>query len=217
MSSRRSQTQTRLASAGAADPHSARARHGGAARERSSRDAFVKTTARLLRRQGYAATGLNEIVAASGAPRGSLYHHFPGGKEQLAIAAMRGAGAQLADGIDAVLASSENLGVALGRLVDGLAAGLEASGFADGCPVATVALEAAGTSEPIRDAAREAFDSWLRALRKRLMYAGYGEQDARRRAMLLLAAIEGALILARAQRDVAPLASVREELVALCA
>jgi TetR/AcrR family transcriptional repressor of lmrAB and yxaGH operons len=169
-----------------------------------------------MRRQGYAATGLNEIVAASGAPRGSLYFHFPGGKEQLAVAAMQGAGAQLERGIEAVLSSSEDLGEALARLVDGLAAGLETSGFADGCPIATVALEAASTSEPIRDAAREAFDRWLRALRKRLMDAGLGEQEAARRATLVLAALEGALILARAQRDTAPLAAVREELVALC-
>src|SRR5262252_950767 len=137
-----------------------------------TRARMLETTGRLLQLRGYHGTGLNEIVAASGAPRGSLYFHFPGGKEQLAVAAMRGAGAQLAGGIDAVLASSDDLGVALGRLVDGLAAGLEASGFANGCPIATVALEAAGTSEPIRGAAREAFDAWLRALSTRLMRAG---------------------------------------------
>jgi TetR/AcrR family transcriptional repressor of lmrAB and yxaGH operons len=177
----------------------------------------VHTTARLLRRQGYAATGLNEIVAASGAPRGSLYFHFPGGKEQLAVAAMRGAGAQLAVGIEQVLSSSDDLGEALGRLVDGLAAGLEASGFADGCPIATVALEAAGTSEPIRDAARDAFDAWLGALGTRLRSAGFDGAEAVRRATLVLAAIEGALILSRARRDLVPLAAVREELVGLCA
>jgi TetR/AcrR family transcriptional repressor of lmrAB and yxaGH operons len=177
----------------------------------------VATTARLLRRQGYTATGLNEIVAASGAPRGSLYFHFPGGKEQLAVTAMQGAGAQLAGAIEAVLASSEDLRESLTRLVDGLAAGLEASGYADGCPIATVALEAAGTSEPIRAAAADAFDSWLHALRARLLAAGLDEETAGRRAMLVLAAIEGALILARAQRDPAPLTAVREELVALCA
>ena len=71
----------------------------------SSRDAFVSSTAKLLRRQGYAATGLNEIVARSGAPRGSLYFHFPGGKQELALAAMEHSGEQLRGAIAAVMAS----------------------------------------------------------------------------------------------------------------
>src|SRR5271166_6270476 len=109
---------------------------------RGSRAAFVHTTGRLLRRQGYAATGLNEIVARSGAPKGSLYFHFPGGKEELAVAAMERAGEQLRASIAAILGSSEDLGEALGRLVEALAAALQASGYEDGCPIATVTLEA---------------------------------------------------------------------------
>jgi TetR/AcrR family transcriptional repressor of lmrAB and yxaGH operons len=214
---------TRNARSGSPDAGDAAAAQPAARRGRpratgsvSSREAFLATTSRLLRRQGYAATGLNEIVAASGAPRGSLYFHFPGGKEELAVTAMQGAGARLAGAIEAVLGSSEDVGEALARLVDGLAAGLVDSGYANGCPIATVALEAAGTSEPIRDAAAGAFDSWLDALRRRLRAAGLDSEDAARRAVLVLAAIEGALILARAQRDPAPLTAVREELVALC-
>src|SRR3954471_63787 len=99
----------------------------------SSREAFVATTAMLLRRQGYAATGLAEIVARSGAPRGSLYFHFPGGKEELAVAALTSAGEQLRQGIETMLDARATMDEALALLLDALAAGLVASGYADGC------------------------------------------------------------------------------------
>jgi AcrR family transcriptional regulator len=181
----------------------------------SSRDAFIDTTAQLLRRQGYASTGLSEIVARSGAPKGSLYFHFPGGKEQLALAAMQRAGEQLRDAIAAILASSDDLGEALARLLDALAAGLERSGYRDGCPIATVALELASDSETLRAGACSAFDSWLEPLERRLTAEGLDAPAARRRALHVLSAIEGALILARATRELAPLEAVREELRAL--
>jgi TetR/AcrR family transcriptional repressor of lmrAB and yxaGH operons len=186
-----------------------------ARRRPSSREAFIDTTGRLLRRQGYTGTGLNEIVALSGAPKGSLYFHFPGGKEELAVAAMNRAGEQLAAAITAVLGSSEDLGEALGGLVDALAAGLEASGYRDGCPIATVTLEAAGDSEAVREAAVVAFDGWLTPLQERLVRAGLAPTAAKQRALFVLSAVEGALILARAQHNLAPLVAVRKELVAL--
>ncbi len=179
---------------------------------RSSREAFVESTVRLLRRKGYAASGLNEIVARSGAPKGSLYFHFPGGKQELALAAMERAGGQLREAIAAVLDSSEDLPGALAALVDSLAAGMEASGYRDGCPIATITLETAGESETLRATASEVFGSWLEVVEQRLLAAGLSPADAARRALFVLAAIEGALILARAQRDLGPLTAVRDEL-----
>src|ERR1700740_131834 len=78
------------------------------ARGEAPRAAFVAAPAELLRRQGYAASGVNEIVARSGAPRGSLYFHFPGGKEELAVAAIEQSGTQLARALDPMLDSSED-------------------------------------------------------------------------------------------------------------
>lgn len=182
---------------------------------RTSRDAFIVSTGRLLRRQGYAATGLNEIVSRSGAPRGSLYFHFPGGKEELAAAAMERTGEELRGAIAAVIGSRPRAAESLAVLIDGLAAGLEASGFRDGCPIATVALEASGDSEMVRLAAERIFNSWLRALEEGLAAEGLDSEQAARRALLVLAAIEGALLLARARRDLAPLEAVRDELVAM--
>jgi TetR/AcrR family transcriptional repressor of lmrAB and yxaGH operons len=180
-----------------------------------SRDDFIDATAHLLRRQGYAATGLKEITARSGAPRGSLYFHFPGGKEQLAVAAMERAGEQLRAGIEATVVSCNDVGEALARLIDVMTAGLERSGFEQGCPIATVTLEAATASEGIRSAADQVFNSWLHVLAERLESAGFEPDAARRRATLVLAAIEGALILARAHASTGPLIAVRAELIAL--
>lgn len=182
---------------------------------RASREAFIAGTGRLLRRQGYAASGLNEIVSRAGAPRGSLYFHFPGGKEELAAAAIEHTGAELRGAIAAVIASRPQASEAVGDLIDGLAAGLEASGYRDGCPVATVALEVAATSEPLRLAADGAFSSWLAELERSLLGEGMSPGQAQRRALLVLSAIEGALLLARVRRDVAPLRAVRDELAAL--
>jgi TetR/AcrR family transcriptional repressor of lmrAB and yxaGH operons len=183
--------------------------------EAPTRDAFIAATGRLLRRQGYEATGVNQIVAESGAPKGSLYFHFPGGKEELALAAMLREGGKLRAAIASVMDSSDDPGEALGRLVDALAHGLESSGFRDGCPIATVTLEAATRSPAVQEAAAAVFDSWIEALEERLLAAGLDEATARRRAVLALAAIEGALILARARQDLEPLGAVRDELIAL--
>ena len=169
----------------------------------------------LLRRQGYAATGLSEIIALSGAPKGSLYFHFPAGKEQLAVAAMERSGDQLRGAIAGILSAHTQLGEALGALVDTLAVGLSCSDYRDGCPIATVTLEAAASSEAVRAAAAEVFDSWLEVLELRLREGGLEPPRARSRALLVLSALEGALILARAQRDPEPLHAVRQEIVAL--
>jgi TetR/AcrR family transcriptional repressor of lmrAB and yxaGH operons len=180
----------------------------------TAREEFLDATAQLLRRQGYAATGLNEIVQCSGAPKGSLYYHFPDGKEQLAVEAMARAGHQLRDAID-TLTRGDDIGKALARLVDAMAAGLEASDFEQGCPIATVTLEATTTSATIRTVADTVFNSWLEVLEARLCASGMRPAQARRRATLVLSALEGALILARASGDLEPLHAVRDELVAL--
>ena len=191
-------------------------RTGERRRERgASKGAFVAATQELLRRRGYAASGLSDIVARSGAPKGSLYFHFPGGKQELAIAAMERSATQLRDAMAAILDSSDDVGEAIGRLVDALAAGLAGSQFADGCPIATVALETASESEAMRGAAQAAFDSWLEVLQQRFTRDGLDDALAQQRALVVLAAIEGGLILARARRDVTPLLAVSSQLRAL--
>src|SRR5687767_4299576 len=99
-----------------------------------ARQRMVRTMSRLLQRQGFHATGLNQVVTESQAPKGSIYHHFPGGKEQLTIEAITTSGAGMAKGMAAALASGASAGVAIRSLIDGSAKALERSGFEQGCP-----------------------------------------------------------------------------------
>ena len=155
----------------------------------------------LFQRQGYHGTGLNELLEHSEAPRGSLYHYFPGGKEPIGAEAIERAGGQVAAAVAHLLRTKPSVADAVEALAGLLAAGLEASEFERGCPVATTALEVTPRSEPIRAAVQASFESWLAPLRERLEAAGYDPADAAGRADLIIAALEGALVLARARRN----------------
>jgi len=171
---------------------------------------MLTTTAKLLQRQGYHGTGLNQIVAVAEAPKGSLYFHFPGGKEQLVAEALGVAG----DYLDRVLVAHDR-GTTL-ESVDAylvvVAEFLEQSGFAEGCPIATVALEVAPISPLVGDACAAAFDRTTTRLVEWLERDGYAERDARRTAFVIYAAIEGALMFAKARRSVEPLDDLRAAL-----
>jgi TetR/AcrR family transcriptional regulator, lmrAB and yxaGH operons repressor len=167
----------------------------------SSRERLLDSAVDLLQRQGYHGTGLNELLERSGAPRGSLYHHFPGGKEQIAAEAVARAGAQVSAAIEHLLRAKPSVADAVAALAGLLAAGLEASDFERGCPVATTALEVTPRSEPIRAAVEASFERWLAPLRERLEASGFDPEEAAQRADLVIAALEGALILARARQN----------------
>ncbi len=168
---------------------------------RSSRDRLLDCAVDLLQRQGYHGTGLNELLERSEAPRGSLYHYFPGGKEQIGAEAIARAGAQVAAAIAHLLRAKPSAADAVEALAGLLAAGLEGSDFERGCPVATTALEVTPRSEPIRAAVQAGFESWLAPLRERLEATGFDRAEAARRADLAIAALEGALVLARARQN----------------
>jgi TetR/AcrR family transcriptional regulator, lmrAB and yxaGH operons repressor len=180
-----------------------------------TRQKLVDATAALLRRQGYHATGLAEIVAESGAPRGSLYFHFPGGKDELAIAALRASGDQWRARIHAAIAGITELGDSIDAIVAVLADELEASGWDHGCPVAPVALEA--TSEPVRATIVDHFASWLALSEAHLAGFGVPRDRARSLAVVAVSSVEGALMLARVLRSREPLVAVGRALRALAA
>ena len=115
-----------------------------------TREKLVEATATLLQRQGFHGTGLLDIVKESGAPRGSLYFHFPDGKEALACAALEGAGSRYRELIEALVAAAPHPGDAVYAVCEFLGQSLEASKFTEGCPLATVGLEASSTSEAER-------------------------------------------------------------------
>lgn len=176
---------------------------------------MIRTAASLFRAQGYHATGLNQVLAEGDLPKGSLYFHFPGGKEQLAVESLRLSGEELGNGIAAALASTPEPAAALERVLALLGEHLVATDFREGCPVATVALDAAAQSEPIRAACADVYDSWQELVARHLRTAGVPDPDGL--ATVLIAAVEGAILLARTQRDVTPLQTVGTRLRALLA
>lgn len=184
------------------------AKHG------TTRSQVLETAQHLFQRQGYHATGVHQILTEAKAPKGSLYHHFPGGKQQLATESV-GLGARaLGEAIDAVIADSADLPAAVLAMADLLATQLEDSGYLDGCPIAGVALDAAD-DDPIREACRAGYDGWLVSIADALVGAGLRRPEANDLALMVLSTLEGALLLARTRRDAAVVRSVGHRIAAL--
>jgi TetR/AcrR family transcriptional regulator, lmrAB and yxaGH operons repressor len=183
-------------------------------RTTDTRQRMVRTAARLLRQQGYAATGWRQVVADSATPWGSQAHHFPGGKEQLAAEAVALSGASYERLLRAALASAHPAD-AVSAWAEAAATELESSGWADGCPVATVALETAHSSDALAAACGAALETWRAALAQSIAGHGAAPAEASSLATLVLAGIEGALLIARASRDAEPIRTVGRELAAV--
>lgn len=184
---------------------------GGVPRRTDSRERMIATAAVLLRRQGYAATGWRQVVADSATPWGSQAHHFPGGKQQLASEAIDRSGRQYEHALRAALSSAHPADAVEGW-AELAALALEQSGWADGCPVATVALETAHESDELAAACERAFRSWRAALSDSMVDHGLPPADAADLALLVLASMEGALLLARTSHSPEPLRTVGHQL-----
>jgi AcrR family transcriptional regulator len=188
----------------------------------ATRERIVQTSADLFRRQGFASTGVKQIVAEASAPFGSLYHFFPGGKEQLGAEVIRWSGALYGQLIDAFFVPGADVVTATRAFFAGAAQTLRETDYADACPIATVALEVSSTSEPMRQACAEVFTSWVDGATERLVESGLPRKRSRELAISMLASLEGAFVLARAMRSTEPLevagaactASVRDAVAA---
>jgi AcrR family transcriptional regulator len=173
--------------------------------ETGTRDRILDAAGGLFRRHGYAATGLKAIVSASNAPYGSLYHFFPRGKEELGVAVLRSGGATYRELVESIFTPGTDVVEATSAFFEGAADLVEGTGFADACPIATMALEVADTSEPMRQAAADAFESWLTVLTDRLEDAGVRPPRSRELAVELFCAVEGAFLLSRTTRSAEPI------------
>lgn len=169
-----------------------------------SRAALVEKAATLFRRQGYAATGLNQILDEAGAKPGSLYHHFPQGKQQLAAAVVDSAGAGIERLLRRFLATGRSVADIVDRWIDLLAAGL-AGDQRDGCPIEPIATESVNASPEVRAASARAFKGWCVAIQERLQSDGWPAAEAEQVAVAVVSLIEGALILSRIAGDTAAL------------
>ncbi|GIV97623.1 MAG: putative HTH-type transcriptional regulator YxaF [Herpetosiphonaceae bacterium] len=182
---------------------------------RSTRDNILQATAELLERQGYFATGLNQIVEESGAPKGSLYYYFPDGKEGLIAEVIIRTGREIAGRIRVHLAEIEDPADAVQSFILAMARYIQDSSCRGGAPIATVALEMAATSDRLSVACQEAYDLWQGAFAEKLLTSGFAPERAQRLATCIISAIEGAIILSRTKRSAAPLEQIAYELGAL--
>jgi AcrR family transcriptional regulator len=172
---------------------------------------MVASAAALLRRHGVQGTSFARVLEHSGAPRGSIGHHFPGGKREMILAAVTAAGEE----ITGLLATAAEHGASAAELVDAACGyfidGLERTDHRAGCPVAATANEAFD-DDTLRIAAGDAIGEWVDLLAATLRDEGHPPDRADELAQLMVAAIEGALMMSRVQRSTSPLESVRVQL-----
>lgn len=169
---------------------------------------LVRTAMRLFRRQGYASTGLQQVLAESGAPKGSLYHYFPRGKEALGEAAIELAGGMVRDMLEDLATRHRTPRTFLRGYAQTMAGWMEESEFRSGCPIATALLETAPRSAAMTAAGARAIDGWIEVIAAVFARADIAPREARSRAQLVVAAMEGALILARVRQSAQPILDV---------
>lgn len=182
--------------------------------ERGPRERMVFSAAQLMRGGGVGAAGMRDVVAHAGAPRGSLQHYFPGGKEQLVNEAVAWAGRYAAGRVArfvAALPEATPSGL-FAAMVRQWTDELAGEGATSGCPVAAAVVDRADTSESTRTAAAAAFAAWARPVARALTDMGVPAARAGALATLMISTVEGALLIARAERDVRALTTAAREL-----
>jgi TetR/AcrR family transcriptional regulator, lmrAB and yxaGH operons repressor len=175
-----------------------------------SKGKTLTAAVKLFRQQGYHGTALHDILAAGGAPRGSLYFHFPKGKEEIGASALSLAGEAVRQAIVQAAEKSDSAESFLVRIVRAMASDLERSGYREGCPIATTALETAAQSEVLGAATRTAFRKWELEIKRGLFRFGLTSGDADLVATMVLSQLEGALLLARTYRTLTPIQRAEE-------
>ncbi|MFG2332682.1 TetR/AcrR family transcriptional regulator [Streptomyces sp. NPDC048604] len=167
----------------------------------NTRDRIISAAARLFRERGVTGTGVLTVLAAASAPRGSLYHHFPRGKDQLVVEALRFESDRVTEQLRALLAEDLDEATALTLFAEALATDLEGSGFRLGCPVSTATLELAADNDEISAVCSATYRAWTQLLADHMVRRGRPASAAESRAELAVTAFEGALLLARAARN----------------
>lgn len=166
---------------------------------------LLESATDLFSRQGFGATGIKAVLAAAEAPYGSLYHFFPGGKQELGAAALTYGGARYRELIESAYPADADVVAATAASFRRAAEALEGADYGYACPAATIALEVANNDQPMRTAAAEVFESWLEVLQERFTAAGMTEERARDVAVEIFCLIEGAVLLSRTTRSSVPM------------
>jgi AcrR family transcriptional regulator len=172
---------------------------------RSTKESILIAAAELMRHKGYGAVGMKDIAQAAGAPIGSLYHHFRGGKVQIAREALINAGHAYALLIPSIVDQYTDLGDAVDAVFTQAAEDMARTGFANMCPVASVAAEVADTVEELRETTASVFDGWIDGGSAYFAARGLDSSQAREVTFALISALEGAFVSARTLRSTEPL------------
>ncbi|MFJ7155086.1 TetR/AcrR family transcriptional regulator [Streptomyces sp. NPDC101118] len=180
-----------------------------------TRDRLVRTASRLMQHQGYENAPIKQIVREAEATLGSLYHFFPGGKQELAVAAVQFGNEEFAALLRDGLESETDPAEAVRAVAALLAKALHSSQWADGCPVTATALETLDRLPDIQEACARAFRDWQAIVAERLVAGGIAEADARQLAVTVINTLEGAEVTAQVTRDEAPLHTAGEHLARL--
>ncbi|HEX5714038.1 MAG TPA: TetR/AcrR family transcriptional regulator [Solirubrobacterales bacterium] len=179
-----------------------------------TKDRILDSSGELFRRQGYMGTGVKQILAAAGAPFGSLYHFFPGGKSELGAETVRRSGLLYGLLLGEFAPPEVELAAGIRAFFAGAAETLVETDYADACPIATVALETASTDEELRQACADVFEAWIAGGTERFALEGLPRPLARKLVIQMVAALEGAFVLSRALRSTEPVELAGEASVA---
>ncbi|MET9951989.1 TetR/AcrR family transcriptional regulator [Streptomyces sp. NPDC006339] len=181
----------------------------------STRDRIVVAASRLLQRQGYVGTGIKQIAQEAEATLGSIYHFFPGGKEAVAVAAIKRGSEEFATLLRTALDSEDDPAEAMTACARRLADELRESGWIDGCPVTAAALETLGTDSEIQQTCAEALRAWEHLVQDKLLSSGFPPPTARELASTVISTLEGAEVTAQVYRNEAPLHTAGRQLARL--
>jgi len=172
--------------------------------ELGTRERILQATAELYRRQGMSATGLKQISGAAKAPFGSIYHHFPGGKEAISVEVIRSEGIRYGEFVGAQLADTDPA-TGIPQLFESAGRLLQSQDYSEACSIETIALEVASTNEVLRQESATVFENWLTGLARWFGQLDVDEATNRRLAVITLTALEGAFVLCRTLRSVEPI------------
>lgn len=166
---------------------------------------MVEAMLQWIQSHGYAGTGLSAVLDTAGAPKGSMYFHFPDGKEELGERAIALAATRFRQLLASASEHATTPGQVLRRILEILARMLADADFTLGCPVSVVTLEMSAHSERLRSACADAYASWITSVAAQLATSGLPEDQVRALAETIVSTVEGAMIVSRAMRDTRPM------------
>ena len=179
-----------------------------------TRERILTAANELFRRQGFHGTSLSQIVKASASTTGSVYHFFPGGKDELTAEVLQTSGQAYGDLVEAIIRAAPDPATGMLDAFEGAAQMMAGTDFIDPCPIGTIAREVASTHEPLREVASKVMADWVETLVTIFTEAGIEESLALPLATMSIATIEGGFIMARTRRDTEPWLAIGETLAA---